>query len=489
MKTMRFTAALLLAALAPTAVATTGGAAQPVVSAEAVARINFGDAPERVGVDWGSLWPGGDPGPGESIADFFVDGKGDIYIGDTVQGCVKKFRPPGTLLFHTEALTDIPHKFECVFDPYTGKMDNLQYFAVDSAGAIYATHGSSPLTLSKFDSAGTYVWSRAPWDLLPESATLELGLKQVSLDSLLHADASGYVNRSTSVVFNSERRGQRGLQVDKQGNFVRLLPGYVTDPRGYPYRFTREGQGPLPATLVFYDPAQPVTLTPLQEIPVRWDPAAPVKAHSLLTLSAHADRAVPAVFDPRPALGPGAEIDVLGLDRILMRLDNSGRIVDSWRFPRLPFSVYSGGVIQGRDGHVYRLRFDPFGFDVVRYTHHPGPDGILHPKRFVELVTEREGEESLAALRQLAIYISASAEWAAQTRHAVLTSEGGTYEFFPDSQVVRFDAGDRTRRVTMKVIREHLWVSLAGISQLLDLEVAGDAESSILVLPPPPEGR
>jgi hypothetical protein len=207
------------------------------------ARILYGTHSEQIGV----IWAGGQ-GEGDNPYDlgpkgFAVDGRGDIYLGDYVNGAVKRFSSKGQLLAVTE-----------------GIINNIQSFWVSPTGNLYVRSEDRPSELIRFDVCGHRVWTRTFREIVPRDVLTRLeqehGVKFPSgFSTEITAGPKGTIMLQAKGTLPSGRIGARlSIIMNEKGEFVESRPYFGMESGGiwwqYQVDFTKLADGVAPPITV-----------------------------------------------------------------------------------------------------------------------------------------------------------------------------------------------------------------------------------------------
>lgn len=332
---------------------------QPLMPAgyrgEVVLRIGYGKAPDKIGVQWGTvartraIAGEGEYIPPASATNMRVIGDRFYFIDETANR-IKVFRSPGTPVWQSD------------------RFKNLGYYAVAPDGKVYAVWDSDMNTLSCLDSQGKLLWTKT--HVVTKDTEVQLGLTDM-LDDICLPEWTDL--GLTAIVVGTDGAGtQRRLAVvlDDKGNVVRDLPGSVVGVDGsvYSYRASSE-----PGVLL----AEPVTRTDahgaVQLLPRGLGvDHSPEYAGVTGLFRVVADPAggfimqAPANVPETIKLNTRLETRV---QSVLLRFDSQGRLYEHWRFPATKFGARYSELVPGTDGAMYHLRFGETGVEVVRYAH------------------------------------------------------------------------------------------------------------------------
>jgi hypothetical protein len=456
--------------------ASTGWAQQGYFAA-AVGRIEYGNQDSQVGVFWGA--EDADP---EGTRGLAVDAAGNIYLGDPLNGKVKKFSGRVQLLAVTE-----------------GTIQNLQSFAVDPNGDIYIFEGESRLT--KFGQDGRRIWSRTLREILPDS-DLTTAEKEFNTDifSLLGsgisiAPSGGAIAELIGGDLTTGKSKSLGLQLDSDGRLVQILPDFRIGggTLWWSYEASMVDDQPPPSVLVkaYSDTGALVKTISLETGADGGIHFSGVRTgvHTVLPDQHGGVFVVTYVTAPQPIyLTPTVKI---GSDVVLNRFDGDGRFLEEWRLPASPFPGL--GIAVAPDGSLYHLRFDQAGADVVVYrrltqTTAKGP-GVhlagLKGRRVYELVSYRSGNTTFVSLAALAQRLGYRVTWNSKNGIAELARAGSRILFRTDRNIVLANGRESRLRGKITLKQGRVWVPASEVASVLSLPLKLDKQQRIafLVLP------
>ena len=327
-----------------------------------VARIELGTKDSQVGVFWVDE---NEPNPeglsNEGVGGMAVDGDGNIYLNDYVNGKIKKFSPSGKFLVAT-----------------AGVLENIQSFAVDLKGNIFVHNDSWGSRISKFDPAGNLVWSRSRGEMLSQ-ALLEKAGKDFKVEISRDLGAWMTVGPGDNVIIQLNGRDPTtkkarsfGLELDQAGKAIKILPGFRPAAGGLwlGYEtFRKDEEPPSSIEAVLYKPdgavARRVALGSKAELARQYagvrfglSTMLPDPKGGFITVS-HALSSKPT--SDLPYIASGVEV-------VLNWYAPNGTFVEQLRLPTSPVSrAIASNIAVAPDGSIYHLQFDKTGIDVFAY--------------------------------------------------------------------------------------------------------------------------
>jgi len=329
---------------------------------KAVVRILYGQHAEQIGV----VWAGGQ-GEGDNPYDigprgFTVDGKGDIYLGDYVNGAVKRFSPKGELLAVTE-----------------GIIINLQSFWVSSTGNLYVRSADRPSEVIRFDARGHRVWARTFREIVPREvlASLEQEHGVTFPSGFSTAMTAGPGETIMFQVFGTLPNGRTGKEfgvlVNEKGQFVKVLPYFGLEYGGtwwqYQIDYAGRTDGVAPPIMV-NTYTEDGTKKQAISLDVRTDGARYRHLTEDSSIWAIPDRRNGSFLITTLKLAVPIKVTPQALiqsDYIVDRYDNTGKFIERLRFAYSPFLGAFKNIAVSPDGVLYFLRYDNKGLDVMAY--------------------------------------------------------------------------------------------------------------------------
>jgi len=381
---------------------------------------------------------------------------GSIYIADRINHCVKRFDEYGELLMRTE-----------------GRLDNIQFLAVDSTGDVLALGGAGMGTFWKFGADGQQLWRATLGAAMPAEVRGQFSgwLHQMAIgpDDTLCVKISG--SPSGVAVF------------DPEGSFLRAYEGYACTPSG---KIVSVGAVPYEKL------AAEVHVSDLEGRPL-----ASYVANSRAGDPGIFDGAVHgfsrSLFDSRDYMytivhGTSAFPIVLSedltirTDVIVTRHEPSGRAVAYLRFPGFPF--YTGrDMTVDAGGNVYQLSYNATSVDVVRYRVDASSEEV---ESLRVLAAISRGGSNYVPLRVIAKHAGMSLEWDAATKRAILSS-GARRHARAGEGTARASFGAGEPGVALHYGR--LWVSVEMAAARLDITVYTDPTKRIAYVTGPASRR
>ncbi|HUV03649.1 MAG TPA: hypothetical protein VMX94_00920 [Armatimonadota bacterium] len=327
----------------------------PGYRSQVVLHVDYGTTPDKIRM---LLPERGEHYDHLSVSGLRVMGDKFYFIDDTVH-TIKRYLSPGTFVWETEPLL------------------NLHYFDVAPDGKVYAAWGTMVDRLSCIDGAGKLLWTIGYTDILSKEKVKELGLHE-SYGNFGWVD---WTVHGLSIALNGldEENNPKSVAVllDKDGRFVRGLPGSVVGSDGTIYSYDiGKGRERFPSLRII---AKDLHGKALREIlpdfgagkgvcpagnpgfsRMRFDPT-----------GAFAVRGTPllATRIPLTSFLQGSK-----LEEILWRFGPHGNLTEEWRFLGSQFASRHPGIVMAPDGCVYHLNFGEKGIDVVKYSR-PGKGG------------------------------------------------------------------------------------------------------------------
>lgn len=323
-----------------------------------LARILYGQHAEQIGANWaGGLGEGDNPydlGP----RGFAVDDKGDIYLGDYLNGAVKRFSPKGQLLASTEGMIDI------------------QSFLVSPTGNIYVCSEERPSEVVHFDARGHRVWARTFSEIVPDdvlaSLEKEYGVNFPSGFSTKITDGpKGTIMLQAIGKLPNGRTGIKlGILINEKGEYVEARPYFGLEAGGiwwqYQIDFTQLADGVAPPITVntFIEDG-----TIKQTVMLQTDNDRYKHVYEDSEVWAIPDQHNGTLFVTTLRLAEPIKIKqqaFIRRDYIVDRYDGNGIFLERFQFPSSPFINSVEDIVINKGG-LYFLRYDSKGLDVMVY--------------------------------------------------------------------------------------------------------------------------
>ncbi len=326
-------------------------------------RILYGQHSEQIGVNWagGGLGEGNNPynlGP----IGFAVDDQGDIYLGDYVNGSVKRFSKKGELLAVTE-----------------GVIGNLQSFWVSSTGDLYVRSEDRPSEITRFDSRGHRVWARTFHEIIPRDVLVRLeqdyGVKFPSGFSteITIGPKNTIMLQATGQLTNGQTGKKIGIIVNDKGEFVEVRPYFGFESGGFWWQYQidftglADGVSP-PITVNTY--TKEGTKKQTISLDVKVDATRYQHLSKYSSIWAIPDRRNGNFLITTIKLVEPIKVTQQALihrDYIVDRYDNVGKFIERFRFAYSPFQGSFENITVSSDGVLYFLRYDNKGLYVMTY--------------------------------------------------------------------------------------------------------------------------
>ena len=328
-----------------------------------VARIEYGKQDSQIGVYWVDENKPNPEGLGnEGVQGLSVDSVGNIYLGDYVNGKVKKFSKDGKLLVVTE-----------------GSIENLQSFMVDRSGNIFVHNEGMDSRLSKFDSFGKLAWSHSFPEVMSGQCIKKIE-KDFNID-LLASFAWGITSGpGDSLIMElngwdtkTNKPKSLGLQLDKDGKVVKVLPafGFAANGEWIGFEASKKVEGGPPQSVNARVYRADGTLAKRIALDTKANNGSHYAGVTSGTSTVLPDRRGGFITVSYARLLNPVKLSrraIISAEVVLNRYDGNGRFVAHLRVPGSPFGGIASNIMVSPDGSIYHLKFDKQGFDVIRHT-------------------------------------------------------------------------------------------------------------------------
>ncbi|HUV05529.1 MAG TPA: hypothetical protein VMX94_10530 [Armatimonadota bacterium] len=323
------------------------------------ARIEFGSLDSQVGVSWvDETKPNPEGLSNEGVRGLAVDGSGNIYIGDIVNGKVKKFSSSGKLLAAT-----------------AGVLENIQLFDIDKQGNTIVYNSSFGSHITKFSTEGKRIWSYSRAEIMPRSALSKIGKElnaEVSDFGWLTAMSDGRILLElTGWDLNTRKPRSVGLVLSSDGKMIKALPAFGRECGGLLLwrKSTTEKESLASVEAMWYNTDGVLVKQ------VQLDSEAEIKTHyagvrfGVATVFCDGQGGVITVsYAKSPSPVRISSKAIIGTDVLLNRYDADGKFVAHLRLPASPVSKgIASNIAIAPNGDIYHLKFDKTGVDVMRY--------------------------------------------------------------------------------------------------------------------------
>ncbi|MEN6521081.1 MAG: hypothetical protein ABFD46_08035 [Armatimonadota bacterium] len=325
------------------------------------ARIDFGVLDSQLGVSWVDETKSNTEGlRNEGLRGIAVDGNGNIYIGDYINGKIKKFSGSGKLLAVTGTV-----------------LDNIQVFDIDKQGDIVVHNEGQDSRITKFSPTGKLIWSYSSVEVIPPSQMAKVEKDQnVELLSGFGGKLTVMSNDNIIVELNGWDQNTRkprslGLVLDGDGKMVKALPifGMESSGRLLAYKSTgADGEPPSSIDVMLYDMdgtlVKQISLGNKAEHSSHY---AGVRFGVSATLSDRQGGFITISYARSSNPAKISATAVIGKDIILNRYDADGKYMTHLRLQGSPFKGIASNITVAPDGSIYHLIFNKDGVDVVVY--------------------------------------------------------------------------------------------------------------------------
>lgn len=329
------------------------------LSQEALLSLPYGDKDQQINLSI----PDPENVEGEEASGVFwfsIDStQGNAYIAEV--NVIKKFRLNGEFVLKTAVFSDIP----------------IISFVVDKEGPIYVIHGGKASKLCKLNVEGSVSWSKALSGIVSDSNYEMMGPN-------INIDEAGNVICEVTYRKGPEEYEKRYLKIDKDGNFIGVVPCYHLDKNDNYYVFNPTfSYGKLYGTELFgkdfeghYESGSKVEILNQAQQTIgnlevtlpetfkqyenyrginQWD----IDSDGNLYATAYVRR-----DSDKQTILNGKDF-YIGEDKLVCKFDQSEKLVSQIMFPGYP--IYMNRQIQvDEKGNVYYLQFYSDHLDIVK---------------------------------------------------------------------------------------------------------------------------
>lgn len=319
-------------------------------------RLTYGASREsQPGVTW--AWSNGDNPDNLGPRGIAVDNAGNVYIGDVVNGKIKKYSAKGELLACSE-----------------GNIKNISSFCIGKDNCIYVSSSLTGSCISKINSDENIEWSFSFNQIIPND-DLDKMKKEKNCEflprfgNITYGENLGLIIEIEGLDNKTRERVRIGVKVSDSGAFKQFIPafGVVSYDILWGYHIARNALTGPPSSVDIFN----------------YSPEGQLAKSIKIDIAKDADNYKGVIAGGRilPDNKGGFYVVCLGeLDKpidvtpnrkiksaiVLNHYDGEGKHLNQIRFPSSPFqsTMYDSFTISP-GGKLYYLRFDKLGVDVM----------------------------------------------------------------------------------------------------------------------------
>jgi len=312
--------------------------------------VQYGSTIDQLGI----IMPAEDI-PGDCPRTLVCDDAKNIYIGDRVNGKIKKYSAHGELLAATE-----------------GSLTNLQFFTVDSQGGVYVVCLDPTTCIYKFNNNENLVWKKHFSQLVTHETETTLTTKySLNIDGNIRniscVDKQYIIAEIGGRSQKDNSRKRLGIVIDEAGNYLKTV-AYIGSSNGRFYNYTTERMlnSILPTVhMQWYnangDQMANTELILSKQIEIFQSVETGISRIIIdnnfnTYILAYAIRKKPIVFTPTTAIR---------LDCIIAKYDADGKFVASYRYEDSPFHTYAENVAILNTGAVMYIAYKALKLQVM----------------------------------------------------------------------------------------------------------------------------
>ena len=325
-----------------------------------ITHIQYGSHAEQIGVVWAKGPGEGDNPDSLGPRGMAIDSNGEIYIGDYVNGAIKRYSASGQLLSVTE-----------------GTINQLQSFWLSIEGDIYVRAEEKYSEVIRFDKLGHRIWSHTFSEIIPMDISKQLenryGAKYHVFDVEITAGPEGTVLLSATGQLPNGQSGKTiSIIIDKEGKYVTELPYFGYEAEGVWWQYSiaqssKEGKLPLVTATVY---SRNSTVLRTIDIDTQLNPIRYQYITQDSSIRIHPDQNGGTFIVTKMKRKDPVKIGNIAMiyrDYIIDRYDINGRFVERLQFLYTPFLNSALSFTISLDGTLYYLQYDDKGLDVMAY--------------------------------------------------------------------------------------------------------------------------
>ncbi len=332
-------------------------------SSKVILKVDYGDTPDKIGVEWGNIGGAHNPKLEEYIQPTSISGMavvGDkVYLIDSKMGRVKKFASRGKLIWQSERL----------------KADYLgnTWITVSPDGECYVSDGGGEFdTILRISKDGKTIW-RKTFHQIFDKRPKDIGFKLDPSDGIDHIEWTPLGLTVTAHVRERDaNKGQlyeKAFLLSKDGKVTRALPGFFvgTDSTIYSYEGSNRASERIDIPVIGRNlDGRVVSKTYLDFGTRRETILKEIMTISVITSNPGGGFIVygwNTLSHRVPTVGGR---DTKG-EEVLWRFDSKGKLKEEWRFLSSPFWAHNTDMLSGGDGSIYHLQYSEKGISVIKY--------------------------------------------------------------------------------------------------------------------------